>query len=144
MVDPNEVERIASRPFTRALRPSEDGGFSASVVELPGCISEGETAAQAAERLEEALRAVIESMLEHGQPIPSPSSEELSYSGHIALRVPPSLHARAAQLAAAEGVSLNRWLSNAIAYYAGMSSAGASSTRVAESETAYPSQDRRS
>ena len=42
------------------LEPSEDGGYTASVPALPGCISEGDTREQAIRNLEEAIRVYLE------------------------------------------------------------------------------------
>ena len=65
----------------------------------------------------------IESELEAGQPIPSPLDPQ-TFSGRVTLRLPPSVHQRAAILAELEGVSLNRLLSAAIASYVPPSSTG--------------------
>lgn len=43
-----------------ALEPSEDGGFTAYVPALPGCISEGETAQEAMANLREAIELYLE------------------------------------------------------------------------------------
>jgi len=42
------------------LEPSEDGGFTAYVPSLPGCISEGETAEEAMANLREAVELYLE------------------------------------------------------------------------------------
>lgn len=137
MTDQAEVERIAGQPYTRTLQPSDEGGYVAGVLEFPGCVSEGETPAEAAEHIEEALRAVIETMLSAGHAIPTPLAVGHAFSGRMVLRIPPSLHARASHLAAVEGVSLNRWLSNAVAYYAGATSPRGAVGLVAESPATY-------
>jgi predicted RNase H-like HicB family nuclease len=43
-----------------ALEPSEDGGFTAYVPSLPGCISEGETVAEAMSNIREAVELYLE------------------------------------------------------------------------------------
>lgn len=48
----------------------EDGGYVATVPELPGCISQGETRTQARENLEEAISLYLEYMLESGMTLP--------------------------------------------------------------------------
>lgn len=112
---PSEVDRIAARAYVRMLIPDiEDGGYVARVLEFPGCISEGDTPDEAIANVDEALRGIIASMLDRNDAIPEPLSEH-EYSGRLNLRIPPSLHARAAERAAIEGVSLNRLLSDAIA-----------------------------
>jgi predicted RNase H-like HicB family nuclease len=42
------------------LEPSEDGGYTAYVAALPGCISEGETAEEAMANLREAVELYLE------------------------------------------------------------------------------------
>jgi predicted RNase H-like HicB family nuclease len=43
-----------------ALDPSEEGGFTASVPSLPGCISEGDTKEEALENIREAIELYLE------------------------------------------------------------------------------------
>jgi len=42
------------------LEPSEEGGFTATVPVLPGCISEGDTREEALRNIEEAIRLYLE------------------------------------------------------------------------------------
>jgi len=42
------------------LEPSEEGGFTATVPALPGCISEGETREEALRNIEEAVLLYLE------------------------------------------------------------------------------------
>jgi len=42
------------------LEPSEEGGFTAYVPGLPGCISEGDTKKEALENIKEAIQLYIE------------------------------------------------------------------------------------
>ncbi|MFN0145503.1 MAG: type II toxin-antitoxin system HicB family antitoxin [Dehalococcoidia bacterium] len=49
-----------------------DAAWVASVNELPGCISQGDTPEEAAAMIREAMEAWIEVSLEHGDPIPEP------------------------------------------------------------------------
>jgi predicted RNase H-like HicB family nuclease len=42
------------------LEPSEDGGYTAYVPSLPGCISEGETIEEAAANVREAIELYLE------------------------------------------------------------------------------------
>ena len=42
------------------LEPSEEGGFTALVPALPGCISEGETKAEALSNIREAIELYLE------------------------------------------------------------------------------------
>ncbi len=127
-----EAGRIAARPYARMLIPDvEDGGYVARVLEFPGCVSEGDTPNEAIANIEDALRLVVESMLVRGDAIPEPLSSR-EYSGRLNLRIPPTLHARATEHAALEGVSLNRLLSDAIAQRLGV--AAPAVLRVADVE----------
>lgn len=42
------------------LEPSEEGGYTAHVPALPGCISEGETRDEALRNIEEAIQVYLE------------------------------------------------------------------------------------
>jgi predicted RNase H-like HicB family nuclease len=42
------------------LEPSEEGGFTASVPSLPGCISEGDTREEALRNIREAIELYLE------------------------------------------------------------------------------------
>lgn len=112
-----EAAVIAARPYARMLIPDiEDGGYVARVLEFPGCVSEGDAPNDAIENIEDALRLIVESMIERGDAIPEPLADR-EYSGRLNLRIPPTLHARATERAVLEGVSLNRLLSDAVAQY---------------------------
>ena len=65
------------------LCPEQDGGFSVYVPTLPGVVSEGETQEEATENAREALRAVIESYLNDGEPIPWDRSKTAPEPGEI-------------------------------------------------------------
>lgn len=59
-------------PYHRVVQRDESGFWSAHVLELDGVFSEGETAAQAAENLNVAMRLWIDHELATGHAIPSP------------------------------------------------------------------------
>ena len=87
----------------------ESGSFYfATVRELDGCMSDGETYAEAFENIQEAMEGWIETKLEGGFPVPLPVDES-QYSGKFVLRIPKTLHARLAMEAEKEGVSLNQY-----------------------------------
>ena len=110
------VDEIVARPYTRAVERGEDGVFTAWILEMPGCIAEGDTADEALANVDGALRLYVESMLEDGQRIPEPFRDQ-RYSGRLQLRLTPALHRRAALYAEQQGVSLNRVLAEAVATY---------------------------
>ena len=59
------------------VEPDEDGVFVAEVPALPGCISQGQTRAEALANIKEAIAAYLESLEAHGEPVPPPITEEL-------------------------------------------------------------------
>lgn len=50
------------------LEPSEEGGYTAIVPSLPGCISEGDTVDQALENIREAIELYLEPV-DHSLPV---------------------------------------------------------------------------
>jgi predicted RNase H-like HicB family nuclease len=50
--------------FTIILRKEEEGGYSAQCLELPGCISEGETREEALKNIKEAIKGYLEAFSE--------------------------------------------------------------------------------
>lgn len=82
--------------------------FHATVLELDGCQSTGETFQEAYEGLREAMEGWIEIKLKNGYSVPVPIDTE-NYSGKFVLRLPKSLHCRLAMEAEKEGVSLNQY-----------------------------------
>jgi len=52
------------------LYPGEDGFWVAEVPSLPGCVSQGETKAEALANVKEAIQAYIEALEEDGLPVP--------------------------------------------------------------------------
>lgn len=60
-------------PYSRILIPDDDGGYSAEMLEFPGCYSQGDTAEEAIRNLEDAARNWIEVTSAAGRPIPPPA-----------------------------------------------------------------------
>jgi len=56
--------------FNIILRPEPEGGFTALVPALPGCVTYGRTLAEAREMARDAALGYIESLRKHGEPIP--------------------------------------------------------------------------
>jgi len=108
------IDEIVKRPYTRELTPNEDGTWFAKIVEFPGCMTEGSTAVEAHENLEDAMVGWIAVHLEDGDPIPEPIASD-SFSGKFLVRVAKSLHRDLAKRASLEGVSLNQWVNTQLA-----------------------------
>lgn len=131
MAEPEQVAKYLSEPYSRVLVPDPSGGYFVEILEFPGCFSQGDTAEEAINNLREAMEGWIAAALDAGQSIPSPAASR-GYSGHIALRMPKSLHREAVRRAELEGVSLNQYLVTAIeAHVAGQGVADEIAARVA-------------
>ncbi|MCY4505717.1 MAG: type II toxin-antitoxin system HicB family antitoxin [Acidobacteria bacterium] len=70
------VRAAVAAPYTRLFTREEDGRYSTSVLELPGCYSSGDTAEEAMELLDEAIAMWVEAEVECGHDIPPPPREE--------------------------------------------------------------------
>ncbi|MEH3109465.1 MAG: type II toxin-antitoxin system HicB family antitoxin [Agrobacterium cavarae] len=57
------------------LSEADGGGYLATVPELPGCMSDGETYAEAAQNVEDAISCWLEAAGEQGRTIPTHSVE---------------------------------------------------------------------
>jgi len=51
------------------LRPEPEGGFTIIVPTLPGCVTYGETLEEAKEMAIDAIKAYLESLKKHNEPI---------------------------------------------------------------------------
>lgn len=107
-------------PYNIIVEPWDDGEvpyWVARVVELPHCLIHGNSPVEAVKEIEEVKRDWIKSNLERGLKIPEPISHK--YSGQIRLRIPPALHTLLSNRSAAEEVSLNQYMSTALALAVG-------------------------
>jgi predicted RNase H-like HicB family nuclease len=59
------------------IEQDEDGVFVAEVPALPGCISQGQTRAEALNNIHEAIEAYLESLKARNEPVPPSISEEI-------------------------------------------------------------------
>jgi predicted RNase H-like HicB family nuclease len=55
--------------YKAIIEPQEEGGFTAYIPGLPGCVSEGEVCREAIENIREALELYIDTLKERQQPI---------------------------------------------------------------------------
>jgi len=105
------VQEYLALPYNYIIRQVHDESgdyYHASVLELDGCQSTGDTLDEAVAGLREAMEGWIETKLANGFEIPEPTDIE-SYSGKFNIRIPKSLHFRLAAEAKREGVSLNQY-----------------------------------
>ncbi len=112
------IEEYLELPYTLVVVHDVDeegnAGWVAEVEELPGCVSQGASPEESVERVREAMRDWIAVALEDGVEIPEPRGD-VDYSGRFLVRVPVSLHADLARSADREGVSLNQFVTSALA-----------------------------
>jgi predicted RNase H-like HicB family nuclease len=59
--------------YIERLAESDGGGYLATVPDLPGCMSDGETPEEALKNVQEAIASWIEAATEWKQEIPKPS-----------------------------------------------------------------------
>jgi predicted RNase H-like HicB family nuclease len=52
------------------IEQDEDGLFEAEVPDLPGCVAQGSTRAEAMRNIQEAIEAYLEALKANGEPIP--------------------------------------------------------------------------
>jgi predicted RNase H-like HicB family nuclease len=60
------------------LEPSDEGGFTATVASLPGCISEGETRDEALANIREAIELYLEPVDDDTAGMPNAEQFEVS------------------------------------------------------------------
>ncbi len=91
-----------------------EGGWAATVAELPGCVAWGATQVEAVSAIDEAISAWIAEATATGREIPKPRASA-SHSGRLLVRMPQSLHADLSRAAEREEVSLNQFITSALA-----------------------------
>ena len=118
-----DLEYYANLPYNLILEKWDDGEgpyWVARIAELPHCLIHGDTPGAAVAEIEEVKRDWIKSNLERGLKIPEPIPRK--HSGQISLRIPPSLHRLLSDRAAVEGISLNQYMTAALASSVGLES----------------------
>lgn len=103
-----------SLPYTYEVIQEDATTWFARVKELPGCITEADSAEEAIIMIRDAQIEWIDAALESGYPIAEPLPE-VEYSGKLSVRLPRSLHQEVSQIAAHDGVSLNQYINITLA-----------------------------
>jgi predicted RNase H-like HicB family nuclease len=138
MATKKAVDEILSRPYEIDFEYGQEpeDGILAYVVEWPDCFAAGRDRTEALTALERSMRELATYRLEHGLEIPDASS---GFSGKVLLRMPKKLHRDAERNATRDGVSLNTWLTTAIAREVGpaKTTAPAKPARLAEKKVRY-------
>lgn len=96
----------------------DGGGYLVEIPLLKGCMSDGETVAEALDNIRKAKLEWFTYMLENDLPIPEPVDVN-KYSGKFVVRIPKSLHKTISEQSKIEGLSLNQYVANSLAYVAG-------------------------
>lgn len=104
------LESYLDLDYTVELKRNSDSTWFAKIAELPGCITEGDTADQALKMIRDAQRAWLKSALADRTPIPEPHPQKENLSGRFLVRVPRSLHDALVAQARRENVSLNQFV----------------------------------
>ena len=100
------------------IAEEDGGGFFASIPVLPGCMSDGETIEETYYNIEEAKVEWLKDMLARKLPIPEPAQDN-QFSGRFVVRVSKSLHRILAEQSKKDGISLNQFIANSLAYVVG-------------------------
>jgi antitoxin HicB len=69
------------------LEPLDEGGYVATSPDVPGLVAEGCSIVKAAEIAQGLARKIVESCLEHGDPVP-PALTPLAVGGSVDLVIP--------------------------------------------------------
>lgn len=64
------VKSIKSTKYKVVLEPQIDGGYTVYVPELPGCVSEGQTASEALTMIKDAIEGYLAVQQEKGWSLP--------------------------------------------------------------------------
>jgi len=105
------VSHYMSLPYTFIVQPYQDEDefyYIGRVLELDGCVADGETGEETLANLREAMEGWIETKLANGFEVPEPLAEN-NLSGKFTLRLPKTLHQKLSLQAKQEGVSLNQY-----------------------------------
>lgn len=116
-----------------------EGAWTASVEELPACTASAESAEEAVHRLRGAMEKWIAAALARNEEIPEPRSDS-TQSGRLLVRMPKTLHGQLTRAAEKDGVSLNQFITGALASAVGWRGfqPGAANSRPPDGQGAAP------
>lgn len=57
------------------IEKAEDGGYSAYVPDLPGCVSSADTVEELKHLIKEAIDMYVQDMIADGEPVPKPTTQ---------------------------------------------------------------------
>lgn len=73
------------------IEPLEEGGFVATSSDVPGLVAEGRTIAETVEIAQGLARKMVESCLEHGDPLPPALAQVADNKPAVDLLIPVSV-----------------------------------------------------
>ena len=110
-----QVKEFLEFPYTFTIGKDKEHDekeyFYVQVNELPGCASDGKSQEEALKNIKNAMYDWIETALLNGEKVPTPEG----FSGKFTVRIPPSLHRDLITKVNKEGVSINQFITTAIA-----------------------------
>ena len=80
------------RTYNVIFKPEPEGGFTAIVPSLPGCVTYGNTLPEAKAMITDAIGGYIASLTKHNEPVPS---DESAFFSTVNLAIPDAHHAYA-------------------------------------------------
>lgn len=118
------LEYYMKLPYTYELIKDPDDPWFIMVKELPGCMSHGDTPEEAVAMIRDAMEGWLLVSMQRGDQIPEPEPPD-DYSGKFVVRIPRSLHRKLAEQAERDEVSLNAFITAALAEAVGYRAASA-------------------
>lgn len=75
----NDFDWLMSLPYRIELYPAEEGGYVASIPDLPGCVTQAETKEEAVKLIEDAKAAWLSTAMAQSIPIRTPGTRPAEY-----------------------------------------------------------------
>lgn len=91
----------------------EDECYIASVQELKGCMSHGDSILEATEMIQDALKSYLTCALQYNEVIPEPL-KPIDYKGNITYRTTKENHYKIAKRAKSLNISINSFIEQAV------------------------------
>lgn len=70
------------------IEPLDEGGYVATSADVPGLVAEGRTIVETVEIAQGLARKIVESCIEHGDPVPPALSKLAVPAGPVDLQIP--------------------------------------------------------
>ena len=108
------LEYYLNLPWSFIIQWSdEDECYVASIAELDGCMSHGDTLEEATYMIKDALKCHLSAMLKYNDPIPEPL-KAVDFKGNISYRTTPQKHFKLVKRAQKSGKSLNKFIDDVL------------------------------